>query len=129
MSRLGWIAARVFHGDTGLAPRDWVPAATDDGHQPPPYERTAMALPTDVALVLQARAEREGLGDEWRRSLTGLLRLLGLETSTAERAALAAELNLDAGAPGSRRHDAALYEALMQRLAENGATAPESFYK
>jgi len=39
------------------------------------------------------------------------------------------ELNIDAGEPGSRRHDAALYEALVQRLAENGAVAPESFYK
>jgi len=129
MSRLGRIAARVFHGDTGLAPRDWAPAAAADGQQPPPYERTAMALPTDVALMLQARAERVGLGDEWRRSLPGLLKLLGLEASVAERATLAAELNLAAGAPGSRRHDAALYEALMQRLAENGAAAPESFYK
>ena len=128
MSRLGWIAAKVFHGDTGLAPRDWVPAAAG-GQQRPPYERTAMALPTDVAMMLSARAERQGLGDGWRRSLEGLLTLLGLETSRAERQALAAELNIDAGAPGSRRHDAALYEALIQRLAENGAMAPESFYK
>jgi hypothetical protein len=128
MSRLGWIAAKVFHGDDGLAPRDWVAPAAND-QQPPPYERTAMALPADVAIVLQARAEREGLGDAWRRSLEGLLTLLGLETSGKEREALAAELNLDAGEPGSRRHDAALYEALMQRLAENGAVAPESFYK
>ena len=41
----------------------------------------------------------------------------------------AAELNLDAGEPGTHRHDAALYEALMQRLSDNGAVAPESFYK
>jgi hypothetical protein len=128
MSRLGWIAAKVFHGDNGLARRDWVAPAADD-QQPPPYERTAMALPTDVAIMLAARAEREGLGDGWRHSVEGLLGLLGLDTSTEERQALAVELNLEAGEPGSRRHDAALYEALMQRLAENGAVAPESFYK
>lgn len=128
MSRLGWIAAKVFHGDNGLAPRDWVAPAADH-QQPPPYERTAMALPSDVAMMLTARAEREGLGDAWRRSLEGLLRLLGLEASREARRALAAELNLKAGEPGSRRHDAALYEALIQRLAENGAVAPESFYK
>lgn len=128
MSRLGWIAAKVFHGDTGLAPRDWAaPAARH--RQPPPYERTAMALPTDVALMLRARAEREGLGDAWRRSLEGLLTLLGLDTSRKARESLAADLNLDAGEPGSRKHNAALYEALMQRLAENGVVAPESFYK
>src|SRR5690349_14134402 len=81
MSRLGWIAAKVFHGDNGLAPRDWVAPAADD-QQPPPYERTAMALPTDVAMMLAARAEREGLGDGWRHSVEGLLGLLGLDTST-----------------------------------------------
>jgi len=128
MSRLGWIAAKVFHGDTGLAPRDWAAPAANH-QQPPPYERTAMALPSDVAMVLSARAERAGLGDAWRRSLEGLLRLLDLGTSREARKALAADLNLEAGEPGSRRHDAALYEALMQRLAENGAVAPESFYK
>ena len=31
--------------------------------------------------------------------------------------------------PDLATHDAALYEALIQRLAENGAVAPESFYK
>ncbi|WP_296600057.1 DUF3597 family protein [Phenylobacterium sp.] len=129
MSRLQRIAARVFHGDTGLASREWASAAKFGDHQPPPYERTAMAPPADVALVLAARAEREGLGDAWRRSLEGLLALLGIEDSARGRQALAGELNIDAGEPGTSRHDAALYEALMQRLAENGAVAPESFFK
>lgn len=129
MSLMDRIVERLFHGDNGLAPRDWARSARGDGHQAPPIERTAMALPSDVAMVLTARAEREGLGDEWRRSLDGLLALLHLDASAEEREALAAELNIDAGRPGSHQHDAALYEALIQRLAENGAVAPESFYK
>jgi len=129
MSLMDRIIERLFHGDNGLAPRDWAPPAEGHGHQSPPIERTAMALPSDVALMLTARAEREGLGDGWRRSLEGLLALLHLDASPEEREALAAELNIDAGKPGSHQHDAALYEALIQRLAENGAVAPESFYK
>jgi hypothetical protein len=129
MSRIDRIIERVFHGDNGLAPRDWAAPAEGGGHQSPPIERTAMALPSDVAMVLSARAEREGLGDDWRRSLDGLLALLHLNASAEERKTLAMELNIDAGKPGSSTHDAALYEALVQRLAENGAVAPESVYK
>jgi len=129
MSLMDRIVERLFHGDSGLAPRDWAPPAEGHGHQLPPFERTAMAPPSDIALVLTARAEREGLGDAWRRSLDGLLALLHIDGSAPSREALAAELNIDAGKPGSARHDAALYEALIQRLAENGAVAPESFYK
>lgn len=121
MSLVDRIIERLFHGDSGLAPRDWTqPAETHGHHQAPPIERTAMAPPSDVAILLNARAEARGLGDDWRRSLDGLLTLLDTEASPAD---LAAELNI---APGD---DAALYEALIQRLAENGAVAPESFYK
>ena len=122
------IRDRLFYGETGLADRGWAPARTEQ-LQAPPYERTAMAPPSDVAMILSLRAEREGLGDEWRRSLEGLQALLHIEDSPQERRELAAELNLDAGEPGTHRHDAALYEALMQRLSDNGAVAPESFYK
>lgn len=126
MSLMHRIVERIFHGDNGLAPRDWAEAAARDGHQFPPRERTAMAPPSDLALVLSARAEREGLGDGWRRSLDGLLELLHLDGSPAERAELAADLNLELDAA---RNDAILYEALIQRLAENGTAAPENFYK
>lgn len=126
MSLMHRIVERIFHGDNGLAPREWAEAAEGGAHQSPPRERTAMAPPSDVALVLSARAEREGLGDGWRRSLDGLLELLHLDSSPEERAELAADLNLE---PEAARDDAVLYEALIQRLAENGAAAPESFYK
>lgn len=128
MSLLHRIRDRLFYGETGLARRDWAPART--GHrQAPPRERTAMAPPSDVALILSLRAEREGLGDDWRRSLEGLLTLLHIADTPERRRELAAELNIDAGEPGTSWNDAALYEALMQRLADNGAVAPESFYK
>lgn len=128
MSLLTRIRDRLFYGDTGLADRDWALAQTDR-LQAPPNERTSMALPSDVAMILSQRAEREGLGDEWRRSIEGLLALLHVEDSPEARRDLAAELNIDAGKPGSHKHDAALYEALMQRLSDNGVVAPESFYK
>jgi len=128
MSLITRIRDRLFYGETGLADRDWAPAQ-NDRLQPPPYERTAMAPPSDVAMILSLQAEREGLGDEWRRSIEGLLALLHVEDTADARRDLAAELNIAAGEPGTRRHDAALYEALMQRLSDNGAVAPESFYK
>lgn len=128
MSYLSRIRDRLFYGDTGLAARDWAPARNEQ-LQAPPYERTAMAPPSDVAMILSLRAEREGLGDAWRQSLGGLLALLHIDDTPQARQGLAAELNIDAGATGAHKHEAALYEALMQRLADNGVVAPESFYK
>lgn len=130
MSLFTRILDRVFHAQAdGLAARSWAPPADTHAHQAPPVERTAMALPSNVAAVLTARAERQGLGEAWRGSLDGLLAVLGLDASTQEREALAAELNLDLGGIATDRRDAALYEALIQRLAENGALAPDDFYK
>lgn len=127
MSLVTRIFDKVFHAsEGGVANRSWAPPAHGEGHQPPPIERTAMALPSDVAAVLAARAAREGLGDAWRESLDGLLALLQFEASARD---LAAELNIDTEGLSDERLDAAVYEALMQRLAENGATTPESFYK
>jgi len=127
MSLVTRILDKVFHAsEAGVASRSWAPPARGDGHQSPPIERTAMALPSDLAAVLTARAEREGMGDEWRESLDGLLALLHVESSPQD---LASELNIDAAGLSRQRLDAAVYEALMQRLAENGAAAPESFYK
>jgi len=124
MSLIRQIVDKVFHAEApGLAHRTWAEPAEHRPRQPPPYERTAMAAPTDVALMLDARAAREGRGAGWRGSLEELLAVLGLDGSAAERSALAAELNL------ADADDAALYEALVQRLAENGVAAPESFYK
>ena len=53
----------------------------------------------------------------------------GALLSVAANADDTVKLNIDAGKPGTHRHDAALYEALMQRLSDNGVVAPESFYK
>jgi hypothetical protein len=126
MSLLRKILQTIFHADPESPP---ALRPLDETHQTPPIERTVMAMPSDVAAVLTARAKSEGVGDNWRTSLDGLLTLLHIDGTLEERKELAAELNIDAGEPGSSEHSAALHHALIQRLAENGAVAPESFYK
>lgn len=95
---------------------------------PPPQtpERTRMATPSDLAMILDLRAEREGRGRGWRDQLDELLALMGVEASRAEKDQMAAELNV-ADEGGDR--DESLHRALLLRLANNGAVAPESYYK
>src|SRR5687768_939119 len=85
---------------------------------PPPQtpERTRMGTPSDVAMILDLRAEREGRGAGWREELDELLALMGVTASAEEKNQLAAELNVT---DDEEPRDAALHRALLLRLANN----------
>lgn len=89
-------------------------------------ERTRMATPSDVAMILDLRAEREGHGAGWRDDLDELLALMGVDANPAQKAQLAAELNIP---DGRETFELRLHRALLLRLADNGAVAPESYFK
>lgn len=97
---------------------------------PPPVPlRTRMGTPADVAMILDTRAERLGFGAGWRASLPDLFALLGHENTAERRDDLAIELNIDTSGLSAADADAALHAALIQRVAENGALAPQDFFK
>lgn len=98
------------------------------GPQPVPL-RTRMGTPADVAMILDARAERYGRGATWRTSLAALLALLDQTDTDAHRAELADELNVDIDGLDAPEAEAALHAALIQRLANNDAIAPQDFFK
>lgn len=100
----------------------------DPDRTPQTPVRTRMGTPADVAIMLDARAERSGRGRDWRESLPALLALVGLEDSEATRRRLAEDLNLDLSAEPDEA-DARLHAAFIQRLADNDALAPQDFYK
>ena len=70
------------------------PVQADGERQPQTPERTRMATPSDVATILDIRAEREGRGRGWRDELDELLALMGVEAGRAEKEQLATELNV-----------------------------------
>lgn len=103
-------------------------ALSPDGPPPVPV-RTRMGTPADVAMILDARARRTGHGGGWPESLTELLGLLDLADTAAERQALSEELNIDLSGLEGADTDAVLHAALIQRLADNDAVAPQDFFK
>ncbi|MBL8553467.1 MAG: DUF3597 family protein [Phenylobacterium sp.] len=91
--------------------------------------RTRMGTPADVAYILDAKAKRRGRGGGWRESLAELLTLLDHADTPTHRAALADDLNVDISDLAAADAGAALHAALIQRLANNDAIAPQDFFK
>lgn len=65
-------------------------------------------------------------GGNYQSSIVDLLKLLDLDSSLDARKALANELNVHAGEPGSAEENIALHKAVMDKLAENGGVVPDS---
>jgi len=59
----------------------------------------------------------------WRSSIVDLMKLLGIDSSYANRSELAGELGI-AGYEGSAEQNIALHKAVMKELAANGGKVP-----
>ena len=102
----------------------------------PPVASTAPAAPVapvavaptvvDVEAVLEQLAAEHGEKLNWRTSIVDLMKLVGMESSLAERRDLADEL----GYTGDK-HDTApmniwLHKQVLRKMAENGGVVPAS---
>lgn len=79
----------------------------------------------DVVAQLSSRAASHAEPLNWQTSIVDLLKLLGLDSSLAERKALAQEL----GCPADKLTDSAqmntwLHKTVLQKLAANGGNIP-----
>lgn len=127
------IVDKIFHHDkpgAGAAAPTATPAtATAVAPVAPAPAASTPVAPVDVEAVLTSMAEIEGGGGNWRTSIVDLLKLLKLDSSLDARKALADELGVHAGEPGSAEQNIALHKAVMKKLAENGGQVPESLYR
>ena len=97
-----------------------------------PTAATSAAAPApmsevDVEAKLEAMAQANPQQLNWRTSIVDLMKLLGMESSLAERKELATEL----GCPPEKMADSAqmniwLHKAVLRKLAENGGKVPAS---
>ncbi|MEO8160631.1 MAG: DUF3597 domain-containing protein, partial [Arenimonas sp.] len=106
-------------GSTGSAPMGAPPAATA------PTPTPAAISEVDVVAQLEKRATANSQKLNWRTSIVDLLKLLDIDSSLAERKALATEL----GAPASLMDDSAsmniwLHKEVLKRIAANGGNVP-----
>ena len=87
---------------------------------PPP-----VAIPVvDVVAQLEKRAAENPQKLNWRTSIVDLMKLLGLDSSLANRKELATELGYTGALDGSAEMNIWLHKAVMRELAANGGKVP-----
>ena len=110
------------------APRTTAPGgqrpATQTG-QPAPAPRPKAMSETDVVAKLEKLSADNPQKLNWRTSIVDLMKLLGMESSLAERKELAAEL----GYPQDQMNDSAkmnvwLHKQVLRKISENGGNVP-----
>lgn len=78
----------------------------------------------DVEAILTAEAAKAGQDLNWRTSIVDLMKLLGLDSSLANRKELATELGYTGALDGSAEMNTWLIKAVMRELAANGGKVP-----
>jgi hypothetical protein len=83
----------------------------------------------DVVKKLEAMAASNPQPLNWRTSIVDLMKLLGMDSSLAERKALATEL----GCPAEFMNDSArmnvwLHKEVLRKIAQNGGNVPAELY-
>lgn len=115
MSILGTLMSKIFgRGEPAPVPG---PAAA-------PAAPTAVATPVDIEAVLQEMAAKASQQLNWRTSIVDLMKLVGMDSSLAERQKLAKELGYTGNPQDSATMNIWLHKQVMQQLAENGGKLP-----
>ena len=116
------IMDKVFHRkkpEAAPAAPAPAPAAAPVAAAPPPPPE-----PVNVEAVLVQIAELKGGGGNWRTSIVDLMKLLGIDSSLANRKELAQELGYTGELDGSAEMNIWLHKAVMRELAANGGKVP-----
>ncbi|OYW16220.1 MAG: hypothetical protein B7Z39_02160 [Novosphingobium sp. 12-64-8] len=122
---------------TGQAPKPAAPATTPAGTSAPAVAPTAPNAPApavppaitnpvisnvDVETRLTEMARGKDLN--WQTSIVDLMKLVGIDSSLANRKELAQELGYTGALDGSAEMNIWLHRATMRKLAENGGKVP-----
>lgn len=126
MDAISWKGTRPTQ--TGQTPKP-APTATPSAPSPstlaPAPVPTATAAPVsqfDVEANLAEMAQGKDLN--WRTSIVDLMKLLGIDSSLANRKELAQELGYTGALDGSAEMNIWLHKATMRKLAQNGGKVP-----
>ena len=85
----------------------------------------AIAKPVDVAAILDGMAAKNPEKLDWKHSIVDLLKLLGMDSSLAERKELAEDLKYTGDTNDSATMNMWLHKQVMRKLAENGGKVPQ----
>lgn len=128
MSVFGDILSKIFHHPKAQAAPQTAPQPVPAAAAPAaaPAAPTAPAPAVDVEAVLEVMAKDNAQPLNWRQSIVDLLKLLSIDSSLANRKALAAELGYTGDTEDSAAMNVWLHKAVMRKLAENGGIVPDS---
>jgi 3-oxoacyl-ACP reductase-like protein len=98
------------------------PAAAATPAAPAAPAPSLVVAEVDVASNLAQMAEGKDLN--WRTSIVDLMKLLGIDSSLANRKELATELGYTGALDGSAEMNIWLHKATMRELAANGGKVP-----
>ena len=110
-------AAKENSANTASAVPIPVSTATATATAPAPTQ-------VDVTAVLEDLSAKSKQKLDWRHSIVDLMKLVGMESSLAERKALATELGYTGDQSDTVRMNVWLHEQVMRKLAENGGKVP-----
>ncbi len=89
-----------------------------------PTVSAATAPPVDIDAVLTQMQAQSGQQLNWKTSIVDLMKLVGLDSSLANRKQLATELHYTGDTNDSASMNIWLHKQVMQKIAANGGKVP-----
>ena len=83
------------------------------------------AEPVDVAALLAELAAKHPEKLDWKKSIVDLMKLVGMDSSLAQRKELAKELGYTGDVSDSAKLNVWLHKQVLVKLAENGGKLPD----
>ena len=128
MNILGSLMGKIL-GHSARESEAKVNAARPASPAPPaaaPAASTATAAPpvVDVEVVLETMAAGNKQTLDWRHSIVDLMKLVGIDSSLANRKALAQELGYTGDMNDSATMNVWLHKQVLRKLSENGGHVP-----
>ena len=116
------LLSKVFGQQTAAAATPRVaqagaPAPASSGSAPP-------AATVDVTAILDDLAAKNSEKLDWRKSIVDLMKLVGMDSSLAERKELAKELNYTGDTSDSAKMNVWLHKDVIRKISENGGKVP-----
>ena len=123
MNVFGKILSKIFGKKAPTAP---TPADTAALNRPVTTVVTTASStePVDVEAILEGMAAESNQKLNWRTSIVDLMKLVGMESSLAERRELADELGYTGDQQDTATMNMWLHKEVLKKLAENGGTVP-----
>jgi hypothetical protein len=110
---------------TMAASRAAAPASPSPSKGAPASAITAPTPPVvDVELVLETKAAGAGQKLDWQHSIVDLMKLVGIDSSLANRRELAQELGYTGDTNDTATMNIWLHKQVLRKLSENGGRVP-----